>query len=234
MRTLLSNVLKIRGLSKSYRTDKEDLRILRGIDLEIQSGEVIAIQGPSGCGKSTLISVVAGLDRFDSGEVEILGSEMKNMSSAKWNEFRAHNIGIIFQQFHLLEHLTAIENIRLPLDLKSDPQADELAAEALEKVGLKDRAEHFQRELSRGESQRVAIARVLVMRPKLILADEPTASLDVKTGVAVSEMIFKLARNENIAALIVTHDPSIADLCDRTYVMRDGELILKNQTGSAI
>jgi putative ABC transport system ATP-binding protein len=224
----LATVLKIRNLSKSYLTGKEELHILKSIDLDIQSGEVIAIQGPSGCGKSTLISVVAGLDSFSQGEVEILGRQMKDMKSNQWNQFRAENIGIIFQQFHLLEHLTAIENIRLPLDLRSDPDADQLADQALVKVGLKDRANHFQRELSRGESQRVAIARVLVMKPKLILADEPTASLDVKTGVGVSQMIFKLAREQNMAALIVTHDPSIADLCDRTYVMRDGVLELKS------
>jgi putative ABC transport system ATP-binding protein len=224
----LATVLKIRNLSKSYLTGKEELHILKSIDLDIQSGEVIAIQGPSGCGKSTLISVVAGLDSFSQGEVEILGRQMKDMNSNQWNQFRAENIGIIFQQFHLLEHLTAIENIRLPLDLRSDPDADQLADQALVKVGLKDRANHFQRELSRGESQRVAIARVLVMKPKLILADEPTASLDVKTGVGVSQMIFKLAREQNMAALIVTHDPSIADLCDRTYVMRDGVLELKS------
>ncbi len=223
----MATVLKVRKLSKLYLTGKEELHILNSIDLEIEAGEVIAIQGPSGCGKSTLISVVAGLDALSSGEVEILGRSMKNMSSGEWNQFRAQNIGIIFQQFHLLEHLNAIENIRLPLDLKGDPEADEKANQALEKVGLKDRATHFQRELSRGESQRVAIARVLVMNPRLILADEPTASLDVKTGIGVSEMIFKLARSQNMAALIVTHDPSIADLCDRTYVMRDGRLELK-------
>ena len=223
----MSTVLKIRLLSKTYKTNKEDLQILKNINLDIHSGEVIAIQGPSGCGKSTLISVIAGLDTYDAGEIEILGTSMKQLSSMKWNEFRAQNIGIIFQQFHLLEHLTAIENIRLPLDLKAAVDADALALAALEKVGLKERAEHFQRELSRGESQRVAIARALVMQPKLILADEPTASLDVKTAREVSEMIFKLARSENIAALIVTHDPSIADLCDRTYLMNDGCLILK-------
>lgn len=220
-----SSVLKIKNLSKSFGTGAEKLHILTGVDLELNAGEVLAIQGPSGCGKSTLISVIAGLDVFDTGEVEILDTSPKKLSSAEWNSFRAKNIGIIFQQFHLLEHLTALENIRLPLDLAAHPQADKLAVEALERVGLKDRRDHFQRELSRGESQRVAIARVLVMKPKLILADEPTASLDMKTGKEISQMIFGLAREENIAALVVTHDPSIADLCDRTFNMRNGKLI---------
>jgi len=223
----MSEVVEIRSLSKSFSSGKEKLHILKGIDLNIRSGEIVAIQGPSGCGKSTLISVIAGLDSFDSGEIKVLKTLQTKLSSAAWNEFRAKNIGIIFQQFHLLEHLTAIENIRLPLDLKGDQNADELASSALERVGLKDRALHFPRELSRGESQRVAVARALVMKPRLILADEPTASLDVKTGILIGEMIFKLAKAENIAALVVTHDPSIAELCDHTYVMQDGKLFLK-------
>jgi putative ABC transport system ATP-binding protein len=221
-------VLKIQNLSKSFGDGERTLQILTGINLSLEAGEVVAVQGPSGCGKSTLISVVAGLDQFNSGEVEILGTSPTKLSSSEWNSFRAHNIGIVFQQFHLLEHLTALENIRLPLDLANSKDADRLAQEALEKVGLKNRGHHLQRELSRGECQRVAIARVLVMKPKLILADEPTASLDVKTGFEVSQMIFQLARDEKIAALVVTHDPNIADLCDRTFVMTEGKLLLKN------
>ncbi len=221
----MSSVLRIKNLSKNY----DQLQILTGVNLELNAGEVVAVQGPSGCGKSTLISVAAGLDSFNSGEVQVLNVSPQSLSAAEWNSFRAKNIGIIFQQFHLLEHLTAFENIRLPLDLAGLPNADALANEALEKVGLKERRNHFQRELSRGECQRVAIARVLVMKPKLILADEPTASLDVKTGKEVSEMIFKLARVEKIAALVVTHDPNIADLCDRTFNMKNGQLFSKNQ-----
>lgn len=221
------SVLEIKNLSKSYGEGADRLQILTGVNLTLNAGEVLAIQGPSGCGKSTLISVVAGLDVFNSGTVEILGTSPQKLSSSKWNSFRAQNIGIIFQQFHLLEHLTALENIRLPLDLAGTNDADAQALDALEKVGLKDRADHYQRELSRGESQRVAIARVLVMKPKLILADEPTASLDIKTGTDVSLMIFRLAKDFNIAALVVTHDPSIADLCDRSFEMKDGKLALK-------
>ncbi len=220
-------ILRVTGLSKSFGSGLTQLHILTGVDLALNAGEVLAIQGPSGCGKSTLISIIAGLDGFNSGDCEILHTSPRKLSSAAWNSFRAQNIGIIFQQFHLLEHLTAYENIRLPLDLADNPHADKLAMEALEKVGLKERKNHFQRELSRGECQRVAIARVLVMKPKLILADEPTASLDQKTGKEISEMIFKLARIESIAVLVVTHDSSIADLCDRTLIMKDGKLNLK-------
>ncbi len=224
---MASAVLNISKLSKTFLTKDGPLSILNEIDLVIEAGEILAIQGPSGCGKSTLISLIAGLDGFNSGLLEVLGHTPLKMSASDWNSFRARNIGIIFQQFNLLEHLTAFENIRLPLDLAGVSDADERTTEALMKVGLIDRKNHFQRELSRGESQRVAIARVLVMKPKLILADEPTASLDQKTGKDISQMIFKLARLEKIAALVVTHDASIADLCDRTFNMKEGKLYSK-------
>ncbi len=223
-------VLSVQNLNKSFESEAETLHILKGINLQIHAGEVVAIQGPSGCGKSTLISIIAGLDHFDSGDFEVMSVSPKKLSARKWNSFRAQNIGIIFQQFHLLEHLTAFENVRLPLDLAENPNADILATEALEKVGLAQRKKHFQRELSRGECQRVAIARVLVMKPKLILADEPTASLDQKTGKEISEQIFKLAKNENIAVLMVTHDPGIARLCDRHYLMSEGQLSLSKKS----
>ena len=223
-------VLSVHNLNKSFESEAETLHILKGINLQINAGEVVAIQGPSGCGKSTLISIIAGLDHFDSGDFGVMSVSPKKLSARKWNSFRAQNIGIIFQQFHLLEHLTAFENVRLPLDLAENPNADILATEALEKVGLAQRKNHFQRELSRGECQRVAIARVLVMKPKLILADEPTASLDQKTGKEISEQIFKLAKNENIAVLMVTHDPGIARLCDRHYLMSEGQLSLSKKS----
>ncbi len=218
-------ILRASDIKKTFDQGlNEPLEILRGVSLEIDKPETVAIMGRSGCGKSTFISILAGLETPTSGEVEILGKNLARLSSAGLNRFRARHIGIVFQQFHLLDHLTALENVRLPLDLNRVPNPDRLALEMLDRVSLAPRRDHFPAQLSRGECQRIAIARVLVMRPEVLLADEPTGSLDVKTGRDVIELIFRLVKEQGIALLMATHDLKIAERCDRRLYMNAGVL----------
>lgn len=232
-------ILKVRDLRKTYGEEGKGLEILKGVSLDIETPQTVSIMGRSGCGKSTLISLLAGLDVATAGEVAVLGRSLRDMSARELNAFRARNIGIIFQQFHLLDHLTALENVRLPLDLNRHRDADRhsshdvenLAREMLEKVGLAHRMNHLPDQLSRGECQRVAIARVLVMKPALVLADEPTGSLDVKTGQEVIDLIFRLAESEKIALVMVTHDPAVAARCQHHFYM-DGGLLLTSKPAS--
>ena len=167
---------------------------------------------------------MAGLEAPTSGQIKILGRDLASLTSRELNTFRATHIGIVFQQFHLLDHLTALENVRLPLDLNRGVDSDARAKEMLEKVGLGHRLNHFPETMSRGECQRVAIARVLVMKPEILLADEPTGSLDVKTGREVIDLIFNLAKVEKLALIMATHDPAVADRCERILRMDEGLL----------
>ena len=217
-------IVSAEKVTKSFSESGTPLEILRGVSLKVEKPETVAIMGRSGCGKSTFISILAGLDQPTGGEVNILGRELSGLSSAELNRFRARHIGIVFQQFHLLGHLTALENVRLPLDLNRVEGADEKAKEMLRKVGLGHRENHFPDKLSRGECQRVAIARVLVMRPEVLLADEPTGSLDVKTGREVIDLIFNLVETEKIALVMATHDPKVAERCSKILYMDAGVL----------
>jgi putative ABC transport system ATP-binding protein len=237
-------MIRAENIFKSYPQDDGRLEILRGVSLEVESpasapGEepasasaaasesippTVALMGRSGCGKSTLISILAGLDTPTTGKVEILGQNLSALSGRELNRFRARHIGIVFQQFHLLDHLTAYENARVPLDLNGVESADEKAKEVLEKVRLSHRMNHFPDQLSRGECQRVAIARVLVMKPEVILADEPTGSLDVRTGREVIDLIFNLVVSEKMALVMATHDPRVAERCQRLLYMDSGLL----------
>lgn len=217
-------ILRANDVKKSFNQGDENLEILRGVSLDIEKPETISIMGRSGCGKSTFISLLAGLDAATSGDIEILGKSLASLSSGDLNTFRARHIGIIFQQFHLLDHLTALENVRLPIDLNSGKDGDARAKEVLEKVGLGHRLDHFPETMSRGEQQRVAIARVLVMKPELLLADEPTGSLDPKTGREVIELLFNLVKTEKIALVMATHDLQLAERCERQFTMDTGRL----------
>ncbi|MEK7358352.1 MAG: ABC transporter ATP-binding protein [Bdellovibrionota bacterium] len=218
-------ILSARDVRKSFSAGEEgSLEILKGVSLEVTKPQTVAIMGRSGCGKSTFISLLAGLDAPTSGTVRILDRELAGLSSRELNTFRAKHIGIIFQQFHLLDHLNALENVRLPLDLNRIDDSDARAKAMLEKVGLGHRLEHFPETMSRGEQQRVAIARVLVMKPELLLADEPTGSLDVKTGREVIDLLFQLAATEKLALVMATHDPKVAERCERRLYMDEGVL----------
>jgi putative ABC transport system ATP-binding protein len=217
-------IVRAENLQKFFLQGGVRLEILKGVSLAVAESETVAIMGRSGCGKSTLISLLAGLDSPSSGIIEINGQSLTELSGRELNRFRAREIGIVFQQFHLLEHLTALENIRLPLDLNRLDDPDRRAKEMLDRVGLGHRGSHFPGQLSRGECQRVAIARVLVMKPKILFADEPTGSLDVKTGREVMELIFRLALAEKFALLMATHDPAVAGGCARILYMDEGHL----------
>lgn len=221
-----SVVLNVESLLKSYRKP-ESIQVLNGISFQVAAGERLAIMGRSGGGKSTLLSCLSGLDRGDSGTVEVLGRDIAKMPASELNAFRARSIGIVFQQFQLLDHFTAMENVRLPLDLAgvSPREADARAHEKLERVGLSARAAHFPEQMSRGECQRVAIARVLAMGCPLIFADEPTGSLDVKTGQVVMDLLFQSTLEAGAALVLVTHDPLLAKRCDRILRLEEGVLV---------
>lgn len=226
-------VLRVESLLKSYdlptQSSKggERLQVLKGISFEVAPGERLAIMGRSGGGKSTLLGCLSGLDRADSGAVEVLGRDLGKMPAQELNGFRARSIGIVFQQFQLLDHFTALENVRLPLDLAGVgvKDADERAAEKLARVGLGDRRDHFPDQMSRGECQRVAIARVLAMGCPLVFADEPTGSLDVKTGKVVMDLLFDSLKEAGSSIVLVTHDPELAKRCDRILRIEDGLLV---------
>jgi putative ABC transport system ATP-binding protein len=220
----VSMILRAENITKSFQQGEDQLAILQGVSLKVETPETVAIMGRSGCGKSTFISLLAGLDSPSDGTVEILGKNLSALSSRELNQFRARHIGIVFQQFHLLDHLTAMENVRLPLDLNRLADPDARAKEMLERVGLGHRLNHFPDQMSRGECQRVAIARVLVMRPEVLLADEPTGSLDVKTGREVIDLIFRLSQSEKFALVMATHDPKVAERCGRLLYMEAGVL----------
>lgn len=218
-------VLRAVDVWKSYPAagDEPPLDILRGASLEARPGDATAVMGRSGCGKSTFVGLLAGLDSPSKGRVEIMGRSWSDIPPRELNGFRARNVGVVFQQFHLLEHLTALENARLPFDLSGEA-GDERARALLERVGLGHRLSHFPAQMSRGEQQRCAIARTLAMRPRLVLADEPTGSLDARTGREVIDLVFRLAEQENVALIVVTHDASVAARCSRRLWLDQGTL----------
>jgi putative ABC transport system ATP-binding protein len=197
---------------------------VRGIDLTVRSGEFMVLVGPSGCGKSTTLNLVSGVDRPDRGRVVVCGLDLGAAREAELVEMRRHSVGVVFQAFHLMPHLTVEENVALPLALdgRRDPGR---VRELLERVGLDHRARHFPSELSGGEQQRTAIARALVHRPRVVVADEPTGNLDSASGAAVLALLAELRREQGAALLLATHDQRIAAAADRVVEMRDGRLV---------
>jgi len=220
-------ILEITDLCKTFQSvgHIEPVVVLKHLNLQMEEGETLAILGQSGSGKSTLLTLLAGLDGPSSGQILLNGQNMQSLSEEQLSKFRAKNIGIIFQQFHLMSHLTALENVSLPLDLFRDPRATEKAIEALEQVGLGKRKEHFPHQMSGGECQRVAIARAMVVRPSILLADEPTGNLDSKTGAYVSDMIFDLVKEHGMTMLFVTHNEVLAKRCGREQRLQDGRFV---------
>ncbi len=216
--------LKLSEVKKSYLQGSQKLEILRGLHLEVKKGEVLAILGQSGSGKSTLLTLLAGLDTPDSGDVEIAGTAISRLGQAQRTAFRGKKIGIVFQQFHLLSHLKALENVALPLEIAGDPEALSKAQFILEQVGLSHRGEHFPSQMSGGECQRVAIARALVTHPEILLADEPSGNLDVKTGDVVMKVFMDIVRKNHTTTILVTHSHELANLCDRKLNLVDGVL----------
>jgi putative ABC transport system ATP-binding protein len=200
------------------------VHILRGVDLDVAEGEAIAVVGRSGSGKSTLLMVIAGLERASHGRLLVAGAELNALNEDELARLRAAKIGIVFQSFHLVPTMTALENVALPLEFLDRRDAFEVARAALQEVGLKHRESHFPGQLSGGEQQRVAMARALAPRPSLILADEPTGNLDATTGAEVMELLFALKERSRATLLLITHDVALAKRCDRIVTMTDGRI----------
>jgi len=198
------------------------VHILKGIDLDIHSGTSVGLVGPSGSGKSTLLMVMAGLERADSGTVKVAGSELGPLSEDDLAQFRGRNVGIIFQSFHLVPNMTALENVSVPLELAGDKDAFKKAEAELEAVGLGHRLHHYPAQMSGGEQQRVAVARALVVEPEILIADEPTGNLDDATGTQIVDLMFSAQKKRKTTLVLVTHDPGLAELCDRTIRLRSG------------
>jgi len=220
-------ILDAKGLWKTYRRGRDEVAALRDLDLRIDPGSWLAVMGPSGSGKTTLLNLVSGLDRPTRGQVWISGECLSLQDPESATVFRRRNVGFVFQFFNLLPTMTARENVSLPLLAERLPLAEvkRRADEALASVGLAARRSHRPDELSGGEQQRVAIARALVMRPRLILADEPTGSLDSESGAHILRLLRALVETDGVAILMVTHSPGAASAADRTVHMRDGELL---------
>ena len=217
-------ILKVHQACKSFQQGNHKVKVLEHLDLEVIQGEKVAILGPSGCGKSTLLSMLAGLDNPDSGTVEIDGTDLAKINEDQLSQTRSEKLGIVFQQYHLMRNLTAVENVGLPLEILETTDFSDRARTALKEVGLDHRATHFPSEMSGGECQRVAIARALVTRPALILADEPSGNLDQKTGDEVMDILFNLCREHTISLVLVTHNRELADRCDRSLLLKEGAL----------
>jgi putative ABC transport system ATP-binding protein len=217
-------MLTVSALSKRVATAHGDLSILQDINLVINRGESVAIVGASGSGKSTLLSLMAGLDTPSAGAVLIHGTDITRLDEDGRAEFRARHIGFVFQAFHLLPTLTALENIALPLELKGETAAFDQARKLLVDIGLAERATHYPRQLSGGEQQRVAIARSFAARPDLLFADEPTGNLDTRTGRHVMDLLFELNSQSATTLVLVTHDASLASRCNRIVELDAGRI----------
>ncbi len=215
--------LQINNLRKTYTQGETTIEALRGVNAEIQKGELVAILGASGSGKSTLLGLLAGLDKPDSGKVILDNIDLYALSDRERTQFRARNISVVFQLFHLLPHLTALENVMLPLEILCEPNPTK--AEALLKaMGLGHRLHHLPSQLSGGECQRVAIARSLITNPKLLLADEPSGNLDSETAQTVMQLFFETVRAQKITCLLVTHNEELAKRCDRILKIHGGKI----------
>ncbi len=215
------------GVTREFGSGQAKIQVLRGADFSAKLGEMMFLVGPSGCGKTTLISVIAGLLTANSGEVEVLGMSLKKLRGGRLVDFRAKNVGFIFQQFNLLPTLTAAENAAVPLigQGMSFGRAVHAASELLERLGMKDHIRKYPTQLSGGQQQRVAIARALVHRPRLVICDEPTASLDAETGQTVMKLLRELAVSPERGVIVVTHDDRIYKYADRISNMSDGRII---------
>lgn len=217
-------VLLAKGIGKTVRSGDSDLTILQAIDLVVWPGEALAIVGASGSGKSTLLALLAGLDTPTVGTVELDGTNLFALNEDARAELRGRSVGFVFQSFQLLPALSALENVMLPLELAGRANAEHAARDVLARVGLSGRLPHLPKHLSGGEQQRVALARAFVVRPHLLLADEPTGSLDPQSGAAVIELIFELNREYGTTLVMVTHDESVAARCDRVVHLVAGRI----------
>ena len=218
-------IVRLKDVHLDMASDAGTVNILRGITLDIAAGEIAAVVGPSGAGKSSLMMVAGGLERASSGLVEVVGRDLAALGDDDRARLRRDHIGIVFQGFHLIPTMTALENVALPLEFAGRNDAFGLAEAALGRVGLGHRIGHYPAQLSGGEQQRVAVARAFVGQPKLMLADEPTGNLDGSTGKQVMDLLFELARANGTTLILITHDMGLAERCDRMLRIADGLLV---------
>ncbi len=221
--TIVQNpAISLRDVHLSLGTGAARVHILKGIDLDIARGHSVGIIGPSGSGKSTLLMVMAGLERADSGRVSVAGTDITALAEDELARFRGRSVGIVFQSFHLIANMTALENVAVPLELAGEARAFARAADELAAVGLKDRLNHYPSQLSGGEQQRVAMARALVTSPEILIADEPTGNLDENTGGTIIDLMFEAQERHGTTLVLVTHDRSLAERCTTSVRIHSG------------
>ena len=219
--------LELTNIRKSFRQGDLKVDVLKNLSATVQAGEIVAVVGQSGSGKSTLLSILAGLEKSDAGEILVDQKNISNLTEKEMTSFRAQSISIVFQQYHLVSHLSALENVMLPLEILKSEDAKNKAQTILSEMGLAHRLDHKPSELSGGECQRVAIARALVVAPKILLADEPSGNLDVETGHKVMEKFFEIIQKHKITTLLVTHSESLAKRCSRILHLEKGQFVEK-------
>jgi len=221
------NILKVRALTKSVQLEDKTLELLQPLDLNVNVGDTLAIVGSSGSGKTTLLSLLAGLDLPSSGEVYLKSNALHQFNEEQRSQVRANHVGFIFQQFLLINSLTALENVMLPAELANVSDAQQRGKDLLAQVGLSERADHYPSQLSGGEQQRVAIARAFISQPDILFADEPTGNLDSKTGQHIADLLFELNKKQGTTLVLVTHDQKLASRCQRQVEMDSGVLTEK-------
>ena len=231
--SIAKSIVTLRQANLTLGNGASSVHVLKGIDIDINQGESVGIVGPSGSGKSTLLMVIAGLERLDSGEVHVAEQALHALSEDAVAAVRGRSIGIVFQSFHLIPNMTALENVAVPLELAGKANAFERAREELVAVGLGERLTHYPGQLSGGEQQRVAIARALAPDPVLIVADEPTGNLDGETGRQIADLLFAKQAERGTTLLLVTHDPVLAERCQRQISVRSGRIVTADEAQAA-
>jgi len=223
-RFVKESILEVQNITKEVNSPEGVLTILKDVNLTINSGDVTSIVGPSGSGKTTLLAIMAGLDLPSRGRIKLMGHEITTMNEDKRAQVRSNDVGFVFQSFHLLPRLSALDNVMLPLEILGDKNAKKKSLEALDKMGLEKRVRHLPNQLSGGEKQRVAIARAMVKQPKILFADEPTGNLDKTSTEVISDLLFSINRSSQTTIVIVTHDLLLAQNCETMHELNEGSL----------
>lgn len=221
----MADILSVENLSKTYQSGSKEVRVLDDINFTIEEGKTLSIVGPSGSGKTTLLGLCAGLDRVTSGNITVNNILLNHLSEDDMAQVRNQYVGFVFQNFQLIPTLTALENVMVPLELRGERNAEKRSMELLERVGLKDRLDHYPTQLSGGEQQRVAIARAFSNDPKILFADEPTGNLDEETGVSIESLLFEINREKGTTLVIVTHDLDLASKTDKIIRLKGGKIV---------
>jgi putative ABC transport system ATP-binding protein len=218
-------ILEVKNITKEVNSPEGPLTIVKDVNLSIEPGELVSLVGPSGSGKTTLLAIMAGLDLPSAGFITLLGSEITLLDEDQRAQIRGRDVGFVFQSFHLMPKLSALDNVMLPLEISGIEEAQSKAKEALISVGLEKRAQHFPTQLSGGEKQRVAIARAMANKPKILFADEPTGNLDTKSSSAITDLLFSVNDLMQTTLVLVTHDLALAEKCSKVYELSEGELL---------